>query len=81
MKTTWLDPEVNLADRLEWEAAWAEIARRHGNAVCLDLASGEAWQYMGTEVGGVAGRTEHVFRHRALNGGGRVYARVAAADA
>jgi hypothetical protein len=81
VKTTWLDPEVNLADRLEWERAWAVIASRYGNAQCRDGMSGEAWQYMGTEVDGVAGRTEHVFRHQALNGGGRVYARVAAAGA
>lgn len=43
-----------------WMRVWAAIATRWGGVTCLDVDSGETWQYMGTYRG------QHQFRHRRL---------------
>ena len=54
-----------------WHEAWAALATEYGDTVCLDPASGESWQYMGTEER-EPGKWTHCFRHRAYRGD-RVY--------
>jgi hypothetical protein len=58
-------------DSADWIEAWAALVAEFGDAACHDPESGESWQYMGTENHG--GSWTHCFRHRALNGGDRVY--------
>jgi len=55
------------SDATEWGAMWNTLASRYGgDPVCLDPASGEAWQYHGTWCD--AGGLWHSFRHRAFPG-------------
>ena len=45
-----------------WNRVWECIRVKYGGIECLDDATGETWQYMGSTD------TEHTFRHRSLNG-------------
>ena len=47
---------------LGWNRVWECIRVKYGGTECLDDATGETWQYMGSTD------KEHQFRHRALNG-------------
>lgn len=57
----------------EWDQMWGLVASWFDSADCLDPASGEVWQYMGTEYGCHNSRYAwwHCFRHRALPPFGR----------
>lgn len=46
----------------EWNAAWAGLAQRSGDADRTGLHRGEAWQYMGSDSW--RGFWSHHFRHR-----------------
>lgn len=45
-----------------WNRVWDCIRAKYGGIECLDDATGEVWNYMGSSD------SEHQFRHRALNG-------------
>lgn len=61
--------EVLDADSVELHHAWQQLP---GGPEAMDLATGERWQYLGTEDG------EHCFRHRNFEGKGRQYVRIPA---